>query len=436
MSIAKLCRNVSEFQVNTTIKGIQRYSSTAGLSDGGFVVFYDSKESTDSKWNVIGQRFDSTGNKVSGEFIVNKNNDVHKLWSVVATFSTGGFIVVYSFPDQKGSGVYAQIYDKDFNTKYAEFQINTFYHGSQSYPSVATFFSGGFIVCWQSWYNDKNMWGVFCQMYDKDYAEKGGEFQVNTYYNGHQQRSSVVTFSDETFLVIWDSFGQDGDNYGIYGQKFDVKGNKLGSEFKIHTENSESQSYNAVAVLSNDSFIITWMSNLQDSDGYGIYAQRFDSNTNKLGSEFQVNTYTTRNQHYPTIVTLTGGGFMIGWDSELQDGTGDGIYGQMFDTDGNKSGDEFQINVYTTGDQQNPHASRLTSGGFVITWMSKGQDTDNYGIFGMRYDKDGNKIESGVELYSNTASQKPVFVPYQSTKVTKCQESVHNYQLIYLGANF
>ncbi len=37
-------------------------------------------------------------------------------------------------------------------------------------------------------------------------------------------------------------------------------------------------------------------------------------------------------------------------------------------------GDEFQVNTYTPSDQQNPSTTALSDGGFVITWISEGQD--------------------------------------------------------------
>ena len=57
---------------------------------------------------------------------------------------------------------------------------------------------------------------------------------------------------------------------------------------------------------------------------------------------------------------------------------------------------EFQINTYTSGQQSEPTVSELSDGGFVICWQSQGQDGSLSGIFGQIYDSSGTK--SGEEL--------------------------------------
>jgi len=115
----------------------------------------------------------------------------------------------------------------------------------------------------------------------------------------------------------------------------------------------------------------------------------FDSDGNKVGSEFQVNTWTTDIQGNPSVSSLSNGGFVVVWESGCrasectpQDGSGFGVYGQRFDSNGNKVGSEFQVNTWTTDIQGNPSVSSLANGGFVVVWESKGQDGSDYGVFG------------------------------------------------------
>ena len=68
-----------------------------------------------------------------------------------------------------------------------------------------------------------------------------------------------------------------------------------------------------VAVLSGNGVVVAWETYAQDGSGYGIFAQRFSSAGTKVGSEFQVNTYTTSFQVSPTTSSLAGGGFVIAW---------------------------------------------------------------------------------------------------------------------------
>ena len=61
-------------------------------------------------------------------------------------------------------------------------------------------------------------------------------------------------------------------------------------------------------------------------DAGGIYGQRYDQNGIQVGNEFQVNTYTTSTQWYPSITALSDGGFVVVWESDGQDGDQKGIF--------------------------------------------------------------------------------------------------------------
>jgi Ca2+-binding RTX toxin-like protein len=95
-----------------------------------------------------------------------------------------------------------------------------------------------------------------------------------------------------------------------------------------------------------------------------------------VGAEFRVNTYTTSSQETPTIAALAGGGFVVAWSSNGQDGSffGGGIYGQRYDATGNKVGTEFQMNTNSGGDQSLPALANIGNGEFVATWKNGSLD--------------------------------------------------------------
>jgi hypothetical protein len=43
-----------------------------------------------------------------------------------------------------------------------------------------------------------------------------------------------------------------------------------------------------------------------------------------------VNTWTTGGQENVSITSLSNGGFVVVWQSQGQDGSGDGVYGRIF----------------------------------------------------------------------------------------------------------
>ena len=89
----------------------------------------------------------------------------------------------------------------------------------------------------------------------------------------------------------------------------------------------------------------------------------------------QVNTTTNGTQANGRVTALSNGGFLAVWESQSgQDGDGSGIYGQFFNSDGSKSGVEFQINSFTSGDQKLASAIELSNGNIIVSWTSDGQD--------------------------------------------------------------
>lgn len=107
---------------------------------------------------------------------------------------------------------------------------------------------------------------------------------------------------------------------------------------------------------------------------------------NKVGSEFQIQTYTSfvdgvafSGRHSTT--TFSDGGFLVAWDNQDQNSYTGNIYVQKFDNSGNKLGSEINLNTLPTGLQNRPAVSSLSDGGYVVSWTSRGQDVDD-GLYG------------------------------------------------------
>ncbi len=198
--------------------------------------------------------------------------------------------------------------------------------------------------------------------------------------------------NDGGFVVAWQSNGQDGNLDGIFGQRYQANETLFGSEIRVNNYTTSFQINPTIAPLNDGGFVVAWQSNGQDGDNYGIFAQRFQDNGNPLGSEFQVNNYTTSGQVFPAIAPLNDGGFIVAWTSTGQDGNGYGIFVQRYHNNGALFGTEFQVNSHTTSDQMRPSIAPLKDDGFLVAWQSSLQDGDADGIFAQRYDLVGNPV--------------------------------------------
>ena len=80
------------------------------------------------------------------------------------------------------------------------------------------------------------------------------------------------------------------------------------------------------------------------------------------------NTYTTGDQSIPSIAAFDDGRYIVVWESNGQDGSGDGIYATIYNADGSVYLSEFQVNVETVDGEGQPSVATFADGGFVIAW--------------------------------------------------------------------
>ena len=380
----------SEFRVNTTTASSQEYPQTASLADGGYVVVWNSNNQDGSQYGVFGQRFNSSGAAVGGEFQANTYTAYHQTDSKVTATGDGGFLVTWTSTapqDGSGYGVFAQRFNSSGTKVGAEFQVNTTTSTHQLHSNSTALSGGGFVITWASNSQDGSGKGVYGQLYDASGASVGSEFKVNTHTNDDQYRPSVAALNGGGFVVSWMSNNQDGDSWGVYGQRYDASGNTAGSEFKVNTHTTSSQDYPAVTSLNDGGFVVTWHDDSgHDGSADGVFGQRYSSSGSATGSQFQINSTTAGTQAFSSITSLTDGGFVATWtDYSGEDGSEKGIFGQRYDASSNKVASEFQINTHTSGDQSWSDVASLPNGGFIVTWGSNGQDGDSYGIYAQRY---------------------------------------------------
>jgi hypothetical protein len=233
------------------------------------------------------------------------------------------------------------------------------------------------------------------------------ETRVNTTTASDQVQPTVAALSDGGYVVTWRSYGQDGSGSGIYAQRYDATGDTVGSETRVNTTTAWDQYKPTVAALSDGGYVVTWMSRNQDQadgPGWGIYAQRYDATGDTVGSETRVNTTTGNDQISPSVAALSDGGYVVTWMSNGQDGSGYGIYAQRYDATGDTVGSETRVNATTAFDQYGPSVAGLSDGGYVVTWTSLSQDGSGYGIYAQQYDQLGNALGGEIPIATTTAS--------------------------------
>lgn len=378
-----------EFQVNSYTTTIPRFAEVAADGSGNFVVVWDSFAQDGSEWGVFGQRYDSAGIPVGSEFQVNSYTTGQQYRPKVAADAAGNFVVVWSSrpQDRSWTGVFGQRFAATGLPEGSEFQVNTYTTGDQEIPDVAADSSGNFVIVWQSADQDGSSEGVFAQRFNSAGSRLGSEFQVNSHTTDAQQLPAIAMEGSGNFVVVWTGLNQDGDQFGVFGQRFNAMGSREGGEFQINSYSTHHQHSPAVATDGTGNFVVVWHSGTSEgnSSHEGVFGQRFDSVGSRVGNEFQINSYTTTWLVSPAVAADGAGNFVVVWENYGRDGSLGGVFGQRFDSAGLPLESEFQVNSYTTGYQSNPSVAADGSGNFVVAWLSNtGQAGSGSGLFGRK----------------------------------------------------
>jgi len=115
---------------------------------------------------------------------------------------------------------------------------------------------------------------VLAQRYDPAGSPQGSELQVAAV----APPTSDVTVASQPegeFLVAWDSYPADGSALAVVARHYDAAGNATAAEFLVNSYTTNGQAGPAVAALGNGHFVVVWRSDQQDGNSYGVFGQRF-----------------------------------------------------------------------------------------------------------------------------------------------------------------
>ncbi|MGH7790258.1 MAG: hypothetical protein ACRERC_25545, partial [Candidatus Binatia bacterium] len=229
------------------------------------------------------------------------------------------------------------------------FLANTYTVGLQTAPAMAIAPGGQFVVVWESFEQDGDYIGIFGQRYSSSGVKQGAEFPVNDYTAGPQEAPAVAVGADGGFVVVWQGYGEGGDYQDVFARRYDNAGAALGGEFQVNTASALLEGAAAVSPLGGG-FVIVW------DDYDDVFARRYDGAGAALGGGFQVNLTTIGFQGSADVAATADGGFVVAWEDgnfldQGSDGGGYGVFARRFDGSGMPVGGEFQVNAATVGDQ-------------------------------------------------------------------------------------
>jgi hypothetical protein len=233
----------------------------------------------------------------------------------------------------------------------------------------------------------------------------GDPFKINTTNQGHIREQKVAGLKDGGFVVVWSGGPNKEDSGEIYGQRYNVKGGKVGGEFIVNTTRAKTQGFPAVAVLANGGFVVTWSSPASDGNT-DLYAQRYAANGAKAGVQFRVTGAAGKSEDAPAIAGLHGGGFVVAWTGE----PGTSVYARRFTAAGLPNGAAFVVGEDNYGAWEPLGLTVLDDDRFLITW-GKGPLGNVYArVFGRTAASDGGEFRVNTPTAAFTQHLRPAAV--------------------------
>ncbi len=401
--------------INISTSGNQFNPNVTTLSNGVAIITWVNANNS----HVYARSYDSLGNAIDSKEILH-NQDIQNDQSNPngVKLANQGYVVTWEHVNASlNVDIKARLFSEAGVALADEFIVNQYTNNNQISPTIDADANGNFIIAWESSGQDGDLEGIFFQKYDINGVKIGNEIQANQFTTNEQYQAAIAI--DKTpgfngnFALTWTSFGQSNNVNAndIVARCFDANLQPITNEFIVNTNLVNQQQNPAIAYIPSGQtrYVIVWESKDEDGSNLGIYAQRIGANCSKLGNPFKVNTTTLNAQSEPTIIADQLGNFMIAWRSELQDGSSYGIYAKIYDSTLAEIKTEFLVNVVTANEQSRPTLAYLSDQSIVAGWQTLAEDESGWAVKFRKFL--GNYNPNGADFFANLYSNSHQYDP-------------------------
>ncbi|WP_428152220.1 calcium-binding protein [Brevundimonas sp.] len=231
------------------------------------------------------------------------------------------------------------------------------------------------------------------------------EARVHTYANSRQSAPQSIALRDGGYITVWSGAGEPDQGYGVYLQRFDAAGVRVGGETLINTTTAYSQRNPQITLLANGGYAIIWDGTVPgggagDPAALGVFVQVFDVSGNRVGPETQVSTGGSSQQ----LTALPGGGFVVTWTHAV-DYPFSGVSARIYDAAGLPRGGAFALD-----DDQIASLSSVTATdtGFIAVWRANNPGEAVIAV--QAYDAGGARIGAPLRIPRDGAQTTPEIV--------------------------
>jgi hypothetical protein len=413
-----------EFAPAGPLAGDQINAQTALATWGGFLVWQDNITDGDG-FGISAVRLDSSFSPTLGNFRVNQAGAGDQENPQVALLKGGGAVFVWQSGQPSFQHIFARFLNSSNLWVTGDVMVNSDTNHYQISPAVAVLTNGNVIVTWASFGQDNadGLQGVYAQLLSPTGQQIGGEFLVNQFTPYNQRTPAVAAFPNGNFIITWISelqrFSQSAGSGGyvsgtaynsvdVYARIFNPAGTATGSEFLVNT-GTNTCADPQVAAATDGTYTVVWgqRDKVTINNSWDIFARQF--NAAGVGGTVEiVNTQLYGDQFNPRIAAI-GTDYLVVWTSLGQDGSKEGVFGQVLHGDGSQAGGEFQVNTSFLNAQKFQSVASDGVGRFFVVWSSYVGGVNSLDLYAQRY---------ATTLQPLSPPGAPIVTPVNSSRLT------------------
>ena len=447
----------SEYPITGSLPGDQVFPQVKLNNSGGFVVWQDNATDGDGL-GISAQRIDVSLSGTLAPFRVNEQAAGDQENPQLALLNNGGAVFVWQGGAYGFQHIYARFLAANGTFVTGDVMVNTWTIGQQINPAVAALADGNVVFVWSSFGQDGSLQGVYAQRFSPTGEKLDGEFRVNQTTQLNQRTPAVAVLANGNFIVTWISEklravvynrdelgripeisgGADLYDIDVFGRIYDASGNAVANEFKINSRTNVCANP-AVSGSADGGFAVAWservgrvlVDGVVRTNAWDVAARCFGSDAAAKGDELTVNTETYGAQFAPKLAT-TGSEHFVVWTSLDQDGSEEGVFGQVLSASGGLVGSEFRVNTTTVSKQLQPSVAFDGARHFMVVWSSFVGGVTSFDLFAQRY-ASAQALAAPAAPYVSALSQSRLSVTWPD--LAGAGLNVESYQLYVDGAS-
>jgi hypothetical protein len=369
-----------------TATGDQENPRLVSDDNGGAIIVW--QDSRGANTDIYAQRLDATGNALwTGNGVAVSTATRNQTTPSLVRDGSGGAIVTwndYRYGPTSGWDIYAQRIDSSGNALWTSGGVVvSSASAGQAYPEIIDDNNGGAIIAWED--NRASSQEIYAQRLDSDgNPQWTADGALVSTASGIKDRQRMVSDGAGGAIIAWEN-----DN-DIYAQRLNSSGSPQWTAAGVAVCNADSFQTNVSLAPLSGGAVITW----QDTrSGYGIYAQRLDSNGAAQWTANGLAVATGTNELFNPIVRSDYyNRVIIAWE-DRRSGTGFSIYAQRLDANGNALWASTGVAATTSNKVDSTYwpQFRIEGGGngAVIAWTDFRSGESNANIYTQKIQSNG-----------------------------------------------